>query len=318
MIQLEAVTKSYGAHEAVSDLSFEIQRGECVGLLGLNGAGKSTTLKMLAGLLNPTSGQIRANGIDVTDAGAELRKQIGFLPERPPLYAELTVREQLEFAGGLRSMSKAALRERIGVVSADCDLQRVLDVPLGTLSHGFRQRTGIAQAIVHQPQLVILDEPTQGLDPMQIAEVRALIRRLRGNHTILLSTHILTEIEAVCDRILVLHEGRVAAEGTEAELVQRFGGSGRSVEVELGAAVQVKERVEVALSSLLCQHEWLQSDAHGLRLRVSAAQDMRAQLSRALVQADLDLLSLRPVHSGLEEMFNSLGERAQTPKKESV
>lgn len=326
MITVRGVHKYYGAHAAVRDLDFTIAKGECVGLLGLNGAGKSTTLKLLGGLLNPTTGHIEVEGQDTHDDAAAVRALVGYLPETPPLYREMSVRGQLAFAGGLRGLRGDILAGRIEAVAQSCDLTRVLDVELGSLSHGFQQRAGIAQAILHEPALLILDEPTQGLDPVQIAEVRALIRALRGRHTILLSTHILSEIEAVCDRILVLHEGRVAAQGTEAELVARFGMAGGGFELEVQCDSATAERdVDAALAPLVAEHgatveATLQVLGDGaatrttgerprsvVRVRVQAERDLRSDASRLIVAAGLDLVALRRVRSGLEDMFSNLG-----------
>ncbi|MDX1579973.1 MAG: ABC transporter ATP-binding protein, partial [Gemmatimonadota bacterium] len=225
MIVVDRVSKYYGSSAAVSDLDFTIEEGECVGFLGLNGAGKSTTLRMLSCLLLPTSGRISIRGFDVEDEPHEIRKLIGYLPDNPPLYPEMRVIEFLRFAGRLRRMSKAEVEKRLPEVIEVTGLEEVADQPISTLSHGYRQRVGIAQAIVHRPALLILDEPIQGLDPVQIVEMRELIRSLRGEHTILLSSHILSEIERTCDRILMLHKGRIVAKGTEEELVGRTQGA---------------------------------------------------------------------------------------------
>jgi ABC-2 type transport system ATP-binding protein len=232
MIVVDNVSKYYGAQRAVADLSFEIRAGECVGFLGLNGAGKSTTLRLLSCLVLPTSGRIRIGGVDVVEDPHAIRKLIGYLPDTPPLYAEMSVFEYLRFAGSLRGLSGADLDRRLSRVIATCNLMEVADAPISTLSHGYRQRVGIAQAIIHGPSLLILDEPIQGLDPVQIVEMRNMIASLRGEHTILLSTHILTEIERTCDRILMMHKGRIAAEGTEEELGARLR-HGRRLELEV-------------------------------------------------------------------------------------
>jgi ABC-2 type transport system ATP-binding protein len=223
MISARHLSKSYGAFAAVRDLDFTIAAGECVGFLGLNGAGKSTTLRMLAGVLEPSSGTLSIEGLDAVDDALAIRRRVGYLPERPPLYDEMGVTAFLRFAAALRDVPAAKRDAAVADVVRRCALTEVADAAIGTLSHWFRQRVGIAQAIVHGPALLILDEPTQGLDPVQIAEMRQLIAGLRGDHTILLSTHILSEIEATCDRILVLDEGRIALIGTEAELVAQAG-----------------------------------------------------------------------------------------------
>lgn len=223
MIEIEELTKYYGERKAVGPLSFRIEQGEVVGLLGLNGAGKTTTLRMLASDLLPTAGTIRIDGDDIVEAGDEVRAKIGYLPDRPPLYGEMTVREFLRFAGKLRGMRRDGLDRRIDEVIATTDLLAYADEPIDTLSHGYRQRVGIAQAILHEPKLLLLDEPISGLDPVQIVEMRELVRSLRGKHTTLVSSHILSEISETCDRLLVIRDGEIIASGSEAELVEQTG-----------------------------------------------------------------------------------------------
>lgn len=300
MIVVDHVTKYYGAHAAVRDLDFRIEEGECVGLLGLNGAGKTTTLRLLACLLLPTSGRVTVKGLDAEEHHHQIRKLLGFLPDTPPIYPEMRVRDFLRFAGKLRAMSKAEVEKRLPDVLDSTGLNDVADDIIGTLSHGYRQRVGIAQAIVHQPALLILDEPIQGLDPVQIVEMRELIRNLRGKHTILLSTHILSEIERTCDRILMLHQGRITAQGTEDELAARFGG-GVSLELLVrGDEAKVRDavqNVEGVTDVTATPQEGL------LRVRVRAESDVREAVAKAVVAADIGLLSLARVSAGLENMF---------------
>ncbi len=211
MIQVEGLTKYYGPSAAIKDLTFNIERGEVIGFLGLNGAGKSTTLKVLGCVLLPTSGVVKIDGHDVVRDPHEIRKKIGFLPDTPPLYNEMTVDRYLEFVAQLRGVSAADAKARVKEVEEKTALVEVHDQVIAELSHGYRQRVGLAQAIVHQPQLLILDEPTSGLDPVQIVEMRALIKGLRGEHTILLSSHILSEISQTCDRMLANEDGEIVA-----------------------------------------------------------------------------------------------------------
>ena len=304
MIVVDKVSKYYGAQRAVADLSFEIRAGECVGFLGLNGAGKSTTLRLLSCLVLPTSGRIRVGGIDVVENPHAIRKLIGYLPDTPPLYAEMTVREYLSFAGSLRGLDGAELARRLGRVVEVCNLTEVADDAISTLSHGYKQRVGIAQAIIHGPSLLILDEPIQGLDPVQIVEMRNMIASLRGEHTILLSTHILTEIERTCDRILMMHKGRIAAEGTEEELGARLR-HGRRLELEVAgdeallrqALSQVTEASELGVSRT----------AHGtLKATLRVDDAARDRVSRAVVSAGLGLLGMQATSTGLESIFLEL------------
>ena len=315
MIVVDQVSKYYGAHRAVTDLSFEIAAGECVGFLGLNGAGKSTTLRLLACLSLPTSGTIRVRGLDVVENPHEIRKLIGYLPDTPPLYAEMTVDEFLAHAGALRGLGGAELGKRKRRVIEQCSLGEVAGATIGMLSHGYRQRVGIAQAIIHGPALGILDEPIQGLDPVQIVEMRKLIAELRGEHTILLSTHILTEIERTCDRILMMHRGRIAAVGTEQQLEARLRGTERLELSVRGDAAALRTAIAAVpgASDLELQAQDADSTAGVLRatLRVEAAEVAEA-VSRAVVSANLGLLALHPVKSGLESVFLELSGAAST------
>jgi ABC-2 type transport system ATP-binding protein len=242
MIQVDGLTKFYGEHAAIRDLSFRIERGEVIGFLGLNGAGKTTTLKVLGCVLLPTSGRVTIDGFDVVTDPHEIRKRIGFLPDTPPLYDEMTVGDYLAFVAKLRGVPGDQARKRVEEVEDQTATREVDGAVISSLSHGFRQRVGVAQALVHNPALVILDEPSSGLDPRQIIEMRALIRRLKGNHTILVSSHILAELSQVCDRLLVIDDGQIVAQGTEDELAQRSGGDG-AIEVQVRGAPEKAEQV---------------------------------------------------------------------------
>jgi len=319
MIVVENVSKYYGDHPAVRDLSFRIEDGECVGFLGLNGAGKTTTLRLLSCLTLPTSGRIRIRDLDVEQTPHSIRSFIGFLPDTPPLYPEMTVSDFLVFAGRLRGMTGAELRKRLPEVYETCGLGDVKELPINTLSHGYRQRAGIAQAIVHEPALLILDEPIQGLDPVQIVEMREMIRRLRGKHTILLSTHILSEIQQTCDRILILNEGRIAAEGSEEELLRVHSGSmtieaeirfGSSDEIDLsGACEKIEGLFEGSPELEAPQLTELSTDLFSLRIACNG--DHRARVAATLVGAGIELLRLDRETSALEAMFVELSGPAQ-------
>jgi len=221
MIEVRGLSRFYGAHRAVNDVSFSIGANEVVGFLGLNGAGKSTTLKIIAGLIPPSVGTVIVDGVDVTTAPVSFRASIGFLPEEPPLYDEMTVIEFLRFLGRLRGLDSETLTARIPRVLEMCQLTEQCDRLISELSHGYKKRVGIAQAIIHQPKLVILDEPISGLDPQQIVDMRAVIKGLSTEATVLLSSHILSEISQTCDRVLVLKDGRKIADGSESELSTR-------------------------------------------------------------------------------------------------
>ncbi|MEL6345711.1 MAG: ABC transporter ATP-binding protein, partial [Myxococcota bacterium] len=225
MIEVQSLSRFYGTHQAVKDVSFSIAANEVIGFLGLNGAGKSTTLKVIAGLIPPSAGTVIVDGVDVTQAPVSFRSRIGYLPEEPPLYKEMTVTEFLTFLGRLRGMSRTQLASRMPHVIKTCQLTGREHQVIGELSHGYKKRVGIAQAIIHGPRLVILDEPISGLDPRQIAEMREVVRGLSAEATVLISSHILSEISQTCDRILMLNQGRLVAQGSEDELAQAGGGN---------------------------------------------------------------------------------------------
>jgi len=219
VIEIQALTKYYGDRKAVGPLSFSIAKGEIIGLLGLNGAGKTTTLRILACDLLPSSGSVRVEGLDVVDNPHEVRAKVGYLPDHPPLYDEMTVQEYLVFAARLRGLGIEDARARVDKVIGSTQLGSVRDDVISTLSHGFRQRVGIAQAIVHKPRLLVLDEPIAGLDPVQIVEMRELVRSLRHDHTTIISSHILSEVQQMCDRVAILTRGRCVASGTVREVL---------------------------------------------------------------------------------------------------
>jgi ABC-2 type transport system ATP-binding protein len=306
MIVVDNVSKYYGSRRAVADLSFEIREGECIGFLGLNGAGKSTTLRLLSCLLLPTSGRISVRGLDVVTHPHEIRKLIGYLPDTPPLYPEMTVREYLDFTGRLRRLSGAELDKRRDRVISVCSLKDVARSQISQLSHGYRQRVGIAQAIIHAPSLLILDEPIQGLDPVQIVEMRKMIGELRGEHTILLSTHILTEIEATCDRILVMHQGHIAAQGTEEQLGAKLLAN-QTLELEVRGSVDALKAALAPISAVRKLQIEPRAATHGTVLAHLQLDDgAREQVSRAIVEAGLGLLAMHTESNGLEAVFLQL------------
>ncbi len=234
MIEVTNLTKSYGSRTAVDDISFTVARGEIVGLLGPNGAGKSTTMRMLSGFMPGTSGTVRVAGFDVFHDADEVRRRIGYMPENNPLYPEMRVREYLKFRARLKGLGWNRSRERVTTVIEQCGLKDVSRRVIGQLSKGYKQRVGLADALVHEPELIILDEPTIGLDPQQIRSVRQLIKSLAGRHTVLISTHILPEVEMMCGRVLIMLGGRVLASDTPENLQRRMAG-GSQVIAEIAA-----------------------------------------------------------------------------------
>jgi ABC-2 type transport system ATP-binding protein len=303
MISATNLTKRYGDTVAVDDMSFDINGGECVGLLGLNGAGKTTLLRIMSCLLTPTAGQITVGGADATKTPEKVLTQIGYLPDVPPLYDEMTVRGYLEFAAGLRQVPSSDIRDRVDDTARKCALDAVMDQRIDTLSFGYRKRVGIAQAVVHSPPLLILDEPIAGLDPAQIVSIRELLLSLRGEHTIVISSHILSEISQVCDRILVVHNGRIVASGNEASLSKKLGEAFSLVVTVKGdddrAASIAKGIPEVTGCNT-------RREGDHIALEVTASADVRAALSRALVEAGLDLLALYQKRDQLESVFLDL------------
>jgi ABC-2 type transport system ATP-binding protein len=311
MIRAQNLSKYYGSKRALGPVSFEIADGESVGFLGLNGAGKTTALRIFACDLRPTSGTVVVGDIDAVGNPHEVRKRIGFLPENPPLYTDMHVEDYLVFAGRIRGMSAAEIRRRLPVVCELTDLDEVRGEIISTLSHGFRQRVGVAQAIMHEPKLLILDEPTRGLDPVQIVEMRSMIQNLKQAHTVLVSSHILTEIEKTCDRILVLGRGRIIAAGGSEELSRQLlevsrllvavqaSGSAADVEEKIGAVEGVSGVKAVAG----------EPGAH--TFEVEADDDVRGRLCRKLVESGHDVLKLTRSEGELENIFLKLvkGER---------
>ena len=311
IIEIDGVTKYYGAHAAVSDLSFRISPGEVVGLLGLNGAGKTTTLRILSGLLVPTSGRVTIAGIDMARDPEGVRSRIGFLPESPPLYSEMTVGAYLAFVAHIKG-ARGDVEHAIDETLTATDLHAVRHKVIRTLSFGFRKRVGIAQAIVNRPALLLLDEPSNGLDPIQIVHMRNVINGLRAHNTILVSSHILSEIHALCDRIFVLQDGRIAAEGSEEALAQKVAGDTKvRLEVRgdrrvLTAALDDDDHVT---------HHTIEREEDGVTFAtVELRSDCREELAKLVVNAGLGLRRLERVRLQLEGIFLKLaGEDKQNP-----
>jgi ABC-2 type transport system ATP-binding protein len=302
MIEVEGLTKYYGEHAAIRDLSFTINKGEVIGFLGLNGAGKTTALKVLGCVLLPTAGEVTVDGIDIARDPHAVRRRIGFLPDTPPLYGEMTVGRYLGFAAELRGVPRADAPRAVAEAEEKTATREVHDQLISSLSHGYRQRVGVAQALVHKPKLLILDEPTSGLDPVQIVEMRKLIRNLRGEHTVLLSSHILSEISQTCDRLLVIDEGKLVAQGTESELSK---GSGAAIDIEVATGSD-KAKSAIAAVDGVKSVEVVRTDSQGAQLRVHAAPELRPAIVRALVQAGVDVLRVDRGASQLESVFMQL------------
>ena len=305
MIVAAQLTKAYGNFHAIEDVTFQIEKGQTVGFLGPNGAGKTTTMRIITGFVPPTSGTATIGGYDVVENSREARKLVGYLPETVPLYTDMSVKGYLNFSGTLRGMNSRHLRNRIDDVVDVCGLNDYYHTFVGRLSKGYRQRVGIAQAILHEPQVLILDEPTIGIDPIQVVETRQLIKDLGQENTIVLSTHILPEVSMICDRVLIIHEGQIVAEDTPRSLAERLQGVERlAVEVE-GPADQVaavlrkvQGVVNVAYSEA--------GDRNTFRLQLRRGADLRDDISRAIIENGWGLLGLQMESMSLEEIFLKL------------
>lgn len=307
MIEVEGLTKYYGSKRAVNHVSFRIEKGEIVGLLGLNGSGKTTVLRVLAGSLLPTAGRVRIDGYDLLEDPHEVKRRLGFLPETPPLYGEMTVRSFLGYTGQLKGMSAKQVRDRLPEVAVRTGIDDVLREVVEHLSFGYRQRVGIAMSLIHDPDLLLLDEPAAGLDPVQIVEMRQLIRGLKGKHTVIFSSHFLAEISQICDRILVIQDGEIVGEGSEEELSRLFTRQLR-VRIEVrGPAVEVVEclQTERGVESV----ETVREQGGVTRFLLRLSEDVREDLARVLLSRNFGLLEMVRTDLELESVFLRLMNR---------
>lgn len=308
-IQVEKLNKDYGNFQALRDVTFEVQKGEVLGFLGPNGAGKTTTMRILTGFLPPSSGSARIAGYDVFDNSIEVRKRIGYLPETVPLYTEMTVWDYLDFSARLRGV-----RDRDDAVERAMEMTNIAeraDTYIGKLSKGFRQRVGIAQALVHEPEVLILDEPTIGLDPKQIIEVRKLIKLLGEEHTIILSTHILPEVSQTCSRVLIINDGHIVAEDTPQRLSARVRGAEHIILQVAKPAPEVPTELEKIKGVLGVQTRDATTGVY--EIETTLGTDRRADLAAMAVQRGWGLLELRPVGLSLEEVFLKLTTEENEP-----
>src|SRR5260221_8113348 len=323
MIKVEGLTKRYARHVAVDNISFEVTKGEIVGFLGPNGAGKTTTMRVLTCFLPPTGGTAAVAGYDVLEQPMEVKRRIGYLPESPPLYPEMEVIEYLTFVGQLKQLRGPELKKRVEYVIERCAVGDVRTKLISKLSKGYRQRVGLAQAIVHNPDVLILDEPTAGLDPKQINETRELIQSLAGDHTIILSTHILPEVEQTCEQVIIINKGKLVATDSVSNLQNRARGA-ESLLVEVGArnglidTAKVQSRLEF-VSGVSRVHLKNKRDNRSVFEVESRKGLVRGDLARAVVEAGWDLNELRPAAVSLEEVFLQLtGEPAAAPPEEAA
>ncbi len=303
MIVAENLVKRYGPVEAVKGVNFKVDKGEVVGFLGPNGAGKTTIMRILTTFLPPTSGKAFVAGYDCTEEALEVRRRIGYLPENPPLYLDMNTRDYLHFMGEIKGLKGKKLNEAVDIAAEKTKIADNMDKQIGHLSKGYRQRVGLAQAILHNPPLLILDEPTIGLDPTQVVEFRQLIKELAGESTILLSTHILPEASLLSDRVLIIHKGNILAEDTPEELAKKVKGT-QTLKVAVGGAND--EAVEKALSELEGVQAVIPEGEGKFRVEISKEEDIRGEIARLVVWRDWNLLELTPVGVTLEDIFMSL------------
>lgn len=307
MIRVENLTKRYDRNVAVNDISFEVGKGQIVGFLGPNGAGKTTTMRILTCFMPPTLGRASVAGFDVLEQPLEVKRRIGYLPETPPLYPEMEVHEYLTFVARLKGIANAEIRRRVAEVSDRCAIADVSKKLISKLSKGYRQRVGLAQAILHNPDVLILDEPTAGLDPKQIHETRQLIRSLAGEHTIILSTHILPEVEQTCDHVIIISKGKIVAQDTVENLTSRLRGQETVLVVAGGAgAEEIRGALHAVSGVFRVTFRDSRNGLHSFEVESSPGQNVRAPLARRIVENGWTLHELRSMAMSLEEVFLEL------------
>jgi ABC-2 type transport system ATP-binding protein len=309
-ITVRNLTKFYGQEKAISDISFDVKTGEILGFLGPNGAGKTTTMKIITCFMPPSSGTVDVDGYSIADHSIEVRRKIGYLPEMNPLYLDMNVMEYLEYAARLQGMDAARTRQQLGHMIEVCGLKDVRHKDIGEMSKGYRQRVGLAQAMIHEPDVLILDEPTSGLDPNQIVEIRNLIKHLGRAKTVVLSTHILTEVQATCDRVIIINEGTIVADGTPSDLQQKFHGS-ESVSLELKATVsnamtEIFPKIKALPGVESVEYKEADGEVHRLSVFSAKGVDIREALFQQAVSEKWVVLEMSRKATSLEEVFHKL------------
>lgn len=310
MIEISQLTKSYGPIKAIRDLNFSVKKGEVVGFLGPNGAGKTTTMKIITGFMAPTSGYVKVAGFDVFESPIEVKKRIGYLPETPPVYSDMYVTDYLTYVGKLKGLSTADCKKGVERAIEKTNLQQVKNRLIGNLSKGFRQRVGIAQALVHNPPVLILDEPTVGLDPKQVIEIRNLIKELSGDLTVILSTHILPEVEATCQRIIIINQGAIVAEDTIQGLSRRMSDT-RRVFLRVRRAAGIEGKIQ-SLKGL--KNFKKSADGAGFEVEIEKNDEASETLAEAVVKSGAGLVEMRPVDASLEDIFLKLTTTEKSSK----
>lgn len=309
MIQVNGLIKDYGLRRALNDITFDANQGEIVGFLGPNGAGKTTTMRILTGYMPPTDGTATVAGYDVVEESLEVRRRVGYLPETVPLYADMTALEYLKFMAELRHIPNA--EERAYESLEQVNLADRAESFIGNFSKGMRQRVGLAQALIHRPEVLILDEPTIGLDPAQVVEVRNVIKEIGKDRTVLLSTHILTEAQNLCDRVLIINKGQIVAEDTPDNLQSRLMGSQRVVLRVRGDS----DGLDATVKKVKGARNIETKDIETVEFEISTDQDVRPQVAKAVMQAGYELIEMRPVGMSLEEIFLELTQNDSGVKK---
>lgn len=318
MIRTENLSKRYGSKTAIQDVSFEVHPGEILGFLGPNGAGKTTTMRILSGFFPATEGRAIVAGFDVFENPLEVKSRVGYLPENPPLYPEMTVDSYLAFVATIKGVDRPYLSSCLETAKESCGLVSEGNRLIKHLSKGYKQRVGLAQALIHEPEVLILDEPTIGLDPRQIMEVRDLIKGLAGNHTVILSTHILPEVSMTCDRVIIINNGRIVASDTPSNLISQMG-SGQRIELEVLGSAE-------SLPSLLSEISQVrdvslgqpQGDHCPVLIEADGTQDVRHLIARKVIEAGLDLCRLSAQAMTLEEIFVELTTEEEVVVEESA
>lgn len=309
MIQVNGLVKDYGARRALQGITFDAKQGEIVGFLGPNGAGKTTTMRILTGYMPPSDGEAIVAGYDVVEESLEVRKRVGYLPETVPLYNDMTAVEYLKFMADIRNIPDA--EDRAYEVLDEVNLGDRANSFIGTFSKGMRQRVGLAQAMIHRPEVLILDEPTIGLDPVQVVEMRKVIKEIGKDRTVLLSTHILTEAQNMCDRVLIINKGKIVTEDTPENLQAHLMGSQRVMLKVRGDA----DGLEAAVKKVKGTRNIEVKDSDSVEFEFASGQDVRPQVAKAIVQAGYELIELRPLGMSLEEIFIELTQNSPAPAK---
>ena len=302
MIQAKNLTHFYGPYPAIQDVNFGVRKGEILGFLGPNGAGKTTTMRIITGFVPPSRGQVTLDGFDVVEQSLDARSRVGYLPETVPIYTDMSVNNYLKYMGTLRGMPPSAIKARLGEVIDVCRLGDYRKTQIGKLSKGFRQRVGIAQAIIHQPQVLVLDEPTIGIDPIQVVETRKLIQELGRDQTVVLSSHILPEVSMICDRVLIINEGHIVAEDTPKNLAEGLQGVER-LEVEIGGPAAEVLPVLKGIRGVNDVAHSNRDGRHTYTIQAESGQDLRDAISQEVVSNGWSLRGLQMVGMSLEEIF---------------